>query len=91
MFHSWKEWLGAQQVVTVKKLYRDPIQLNWGKPCIWLSNRDPREELMDKVGNHTSRGQVEGIDNDIEWLDANCIFVHLTEAIFHASTESPRE
>lgn len=33
-FQAWKEWFGAQLVVTVKKLYRDPVQVKWGKPYL---------------------------------------------------------
>jgi len=71
-FPSWKEWLGGQQVVTVKKLYRDPMQLKWGKPSIWLSNVDPRADLEPE---------------DVNWLEGNCLFVYLGESIIsHAST-----
>lgn len=71
-FPSFKEWLGSQMYVTVKKLYREPMLLPWGKPCIWLANSDPRDEMS----------QV-----DAQWLEGNCDFVELTSAIFHASTE----
>lgn len=87
MFPSFKEWLGAQQVVSVKKLYRDPVQVQWGKPCIWLSNHDPRQQLMADITDRTARGRIDEIDNDIRWLEANCIFVELTEPIFRANTE----
>lgn len=72
-FPAWKEWLGGQQVVTVKKLYRDPMQLEWGRPSIWLSNTDPRNQLKNP--------------DDVDWLKANCIFVELEEPIAHANTE----
>lgn len=76
-FPAWKEWLGAQQVVTVKKLYRDPIQCEWGRPSIWLSNMDPR-------------GQLKSTD-DILWLEANCMVVELDHSIIsHASRELPQ-
>lgn len=87
MFHSYKEWLGAQSVVTVKKLYRDPVQMVWGKPCIWLSNSDPRQQLMADITERTARGRIDEIDNDIRWLEANCIFVELSEPIFRANRE----
>ncbi|AGU67665.1 replication associated protein [Gerygone associated gemycircularvirus 3] len=86
-FHGWKEWFGCQSVVTVKKLYRDPVQMPWGKPVIWLSNRDPRDELRDSITNHTSMGKQASIEGDIKWLDGNCIFVELDHAIFRANTE----
>lgn len=66
-FPSWKEWLGGQQVVTVKKLYRDPVQIQWGKPSIWLSNVDPRTQLK----NH----------EDVEWLQGNCKFVYVEHSL----------
>jgi len=86
MFHGFKEWFGAQNVVTVKKLYRDPVQLAWARPCIWLSNRDPREELRADITERTSRGRVDLIENDIKWMESNCIFMEITEPIFRAST-----
>lgn len=71
-FPSWKEWLGGQRVVSVKKLYRDPIQMDWGKPCIWLSNTDPRTQLKST--------------DDVNWLEGNCDFVYIGESIIsHAN------
>lgn len=72
-FPAYKEWFGAQKVVTVKKLYRDPVQIKWGKPCIWLANDDPRDQLTPE---------------EIGWLEGNCDFVYLGESIIsHANTE----
>lgn len=71
-FHSFKEWLGCQEYVTVKLLYRDPKLVKWGKVSIWLANKDPRQDL-----------DVE----DIHWLEANCTFVAVEEPIFRANTE----
>ncbi|WGO62810.1 replication protein [Genomoviridae sp.] len=85
MFHSFKEWLGAQQIVTVKKLYRDPVQVKWGKPCIWLANSDPRDQLKADTTDRTPKGRVDLIYEDIAWLEANCIFVELVEPIFRAN------
>lgn len=70
MFPSFKEWLGCQAHVSVKCLYRDPILVRWGKPAIWINNRDPREEL-------------DGCDT--EWMEANCIFIEIGTAIFRAN------
>nr|UTM74950.1 replication-associated protein [Tick-associated circular DNA virus] len=69
-FPAFKEWLGGQASVTVKELYREPRLLPWGKPCIWCANKDPRLE-MDPV--------------DQEWMNANCLFVEITEEVvtFH--------
>lgn len=71
-FHSFKEWLGSQAYVTVKELYREPKLVKWNKPTIWLSNSDPRLDML----------QV-----DIDWMEKNCIFVECNEAIFRASTD----
>lgn len=87
MFPSFKEWLGAQSVVSVKKLYRDPVQMKWGKPCIWLANSDPRDQLRADITERTACGRSALIEDDIAWLEANCIFVELKHPIFHASTE----
>lgn len=86
-FPSWKEWLGSQAVVTVKKLYKDPVQVKWGKPCIWLSNGDPRSQLRSSV-NHLNEGKMAAVENDIQWLEGNCDFVYVGESIIsHANTE----
>lgn len=71
-FPSFKEWLGCQAWVTVKRLYREPKLVIWGKPAIWLSNTDPRNEMSPE---------------DAEWMEANCTFIEVAEPIFHASTE----
>lgn len=72
-FHGFKNWLGCQAQFQVKVLYKDPVLIDWGKPCIWISNEDPRLEM-----SHA----------DIEWMEGNCDFEHVTSAIFHANTES---
>jgi len=71
---QFKNWLGCQKSFQVKVLYKDPVLIDWGKPCIWLSNDDPRHEP------HLSH-------TDIEWLEGNCVFVNLTEPIVRANTE----
>lgn len=76
-FHGYKNWLGAQWSFQVKRLYKDPALITWGKPCIWCCNwvEDPRG--------------VAGVDQ--EWLRDNCLFVELHTAIAgpisHANTE----
>lgn len=70
-FPAYKEWLGGQYEVSVKQLYRDPKLVKWGKPSVWISNTDPRLE-MDSA--------------DVMWMESNCIFVEVAEAIFHANT-----
>jgi hypothetical protein len=76
-FPSFKEWLGAQACVTIKRLYHEPELVTWGKPSIWLSNTDPRDEMQ---------------DSDVHWMNGNCVFIYVPQeepiAIFHANTES---
>lgn len=71
-FPAFKEWLGAQMTVSVKRLYRDPKLVAWGKPSIWISNDDPRH-VMDA--------------SEIAWLEANAHFIEVNSAIFRANTE----
>ncbi|QIJ55587.1 replication-associated protein [Marmot associated genomovirus 4] len=71
-FPRFKDWLGCQMEFMVKQLYRDPQLFRWGRPCIWVANTDPRLDMT---------------HDDVMWLEANCIFVEITEAIFHANTE----
>lgn len=73
-FHGFKNWLGCQQSFQVKKLYRDPVLITWGKPSIWLSNTDPRDDLTCE---------------EAAWLTGNCTFIHVAEPIFRASIASP--
>jgi len=71
-FPRYKDWLGCQMQFQLKVLYKEPSLFDWGKPCIWCSNVDPRIG-MDPV--------------DIDWMEGNCIFVEITTPIFHANTE----
>lgn len=69
-FHSYKFWLGAQTTFYVTDKYKGKKLIEWGRPCIYLSNTDPR-------GDKSA---------DIDWLEGNCIFVHVATPIFHANT-----
>ncbi|ANC51601.1 replication associated protein [Faeces associated gemycircularvirus 19] len=91
MFPSFKEWFGSQSLVTVKKMYRDPVQMRWGKPCIWLANSDPRDQLKADITDRTPKGRVDLIYEDIAWLEANCVFVELSEPIFRANMHNSPE
>jgi len=71
-FPSFKEWMGCQAWVTVKCLYREPKLVKWGKPSIWLSNTDPRDDMLQA---------------DVDWMNANCIFVAVDSPIFRANRE----
>lgn len=63
-FHGWKNWLGAQFQFQVKVLYKDPLLITWGKPSIWVSNTDPRDDMGGNL-------------DDLNWLEANCIFINV--------------
>jgi hypothetical protein len=59
--HSYKFWLGCQKEFNVTDKYRHKKRVKWGKPCIYLSNQDPRAD----------RGV------DVEWLEGNCDFQYV--------------
>lgn len=86
-FPHWKDWFGGQPYVQVRQLYKEEVLLRWGKPTIWLNNRDPRDQLRDMVGRDYSEEQC---SNDVAWMEDNSIFVYVDSPIvtFHASTES---
>lgn len=71
-FPSYKEWLGCQEYVTVKRLYKEPKLMKWNKPTIWLSNTDPRNEVL---------------QSEAQWMEKNCIFVEVNDPIFRANIE----
>ncbi|ASH99154.1 replication-associated protein [Giant panda associated gemycircularvirus] len=68
-FPAFKEWLGGQQTVCVKRLYRDPKLVTWGKPSIWISNDDPRQSMD---------------PSDVSWMEMNCVFIEVNVPIFRA-------
>nr|UBJ26229.1 replication-associated protein [Giant panda feces-associated gemycircularvirus] len=81
---GWKSWFGAQMTVGVRPLYRDAVYVRWGKPIIWCCNRDPRIDMRNDIDNERSHKWYQ---DDIDWIEANCIFVHVAEPIFHANRE----
>uniref|UniRef100_A0A8A4XBN3 Replication-associated protein n=1 Tax=Ficedula parva Genomoviridae sp. TaxID=2814952 RepID=A0A8A4XBN3_9VIRU len=86
-FPSFKEWLGCQMWVTVKCLYREPKLVKWGRPTIYLANRDPRLDMFDIFPGGEKKWRKGFSQEDVDWLEANCIFVEISSAIFRASTE----
>ena len=58
----YKNWMGGQDDFTISDKYAKKIDVVWGKPCIFLSNRDPMLGLRDE---------------DRNWLNANCTIVDL--------------
>ena len=71
-FHGFKNWLGAQHQFQIKGLYKDPQLITWGKPCIWLSNTDPRCDMS---------------HDDVEWMNGNCLFVEIKDALYYLSCQ----
>lgn len=71
-FPHYKFWLGHQQQFYATDKYRGKQLIHWGRPAIWLSNSDPRNDK----------------NADVEWLEGNCVFVEITQPIFHANRES---
>ena len=52
---------------TVTDKYRHKKHIKFGKFTVYCSNTDPRED--------------KGVD--IEWLEGNCIFVHVNSKVFN--------
>ena len=69
-FHGYKFWLGAQKQFYATDKYKGKQLVHWGRPSIYVSNTDPRND----------KGA------DIQWLEGNCIFLYIGEAIFHANS-----
>lgn len=78
-FHGWKNWFGCQKQFSIKALYRDPQLLDWGKTMIWVTNTDPREEMKSHGSGYTYE--------DIDWLNANAIFVKVDKPLFFMEVE----
>lgn len=59
---GFKAWLGGNKSFDVSDKFQGKFTLNWGKPCILLTNKDPWE----------------GLDlDDSKWLRRNVIYVAL--------------
>lgn len=59
---GFKAWLGGNRSFDVSDKYDRKVTLEWGKPCIVLTNRNP----------------YKGLDSDdTKWLVRNCIYVEL--------------
>jgi hypothetical protein len=74
MRKHYKQVLGCQSNFTVTDKYIKKIAIKgWGKPCIYMSNQDPRE--------------YEGVD--VNWLEGNCVFVKVEVPLFKVRADSP--
>jgi len=85
-FPSYKEWMGAQQYATVKCLYREPKAVKWGKPTIYLANRDPRLDMFEIIPGGEKKWNKGWSQADADFLEKNCMFIECNEPIFRAST-----
>jgi hypothetical protein len=59
---AYKNWMGGQDNFTISDKYSKKLDITWGKPCIFLSNKDPMAGLPHE---------------DQCWLRANCTIVDL--------------
>lgn len=75
-FPTYKLWLGGQFEFNVTDKYRHKRNIKWGKPAIYICNTDPRYDYYKREDKP-----------DFEWMEENCVFVELSESIFHANTE----
>jgi len=85
-FPGYKEWL-CQPYISAKLLYKDVTNIKWGRPSIWCTNKDPRNIIWAEI----NKGNPLWTEEDIQWLEANCIFVSVCKdeplVTFHASKE----
>lgn len=66
-FPARKALLGAQSTFTMTDKYRKKVTLAWGKPCIYLCNKD-----MDVFNSC----------DEYEWLKDNCVYYNLQGKLF---------
>lgn len=59
---SYKQWFGQREFIATDK-YKGKTRIQWGKPCIFITNDDPRDTATDV---------------DWKWISANAIFVKIT-------------
>lgn len=89
-FPAWKDWLGGMMWIPVRMMYKDVINMPWGRPCIWCNNTDPRDVIRRSLNMHNGEGDGKFSGEDLLWLEANCVFIAIDDdiATFHASRES---
>lgn len=86
-FPAWKDWLGGMSHIGLRLMYRDVRLINWGRPCIWCNNSDPRDVIRRSLAMHDGAGDGKFCQEDLDWLEANCQFIEVDEELvtFHAS------
>lgn len=68
-FPNIKGWLGGQREFIVTDKYRKKRKIEWGHPCIWLTNKPLKEH--------------EGFtDGDLDWLLKNVDVVYANERFY---------
>jgi hypothetical protein len=71
---NFKFWFGGQAAFNVGDKYMKKQRINWLKPCIYISNEDPRQEGMWKANK--------------DWLDDNTVVVHIDRLLVEPIYES---
>nr|QCX29445.1 Replication-associated protein [Plant associated genomovirus 9] len=77
-YFNYKDWMGGQSNFAVLDKFMNKRSIRWGKPTIFICNEDPRDQppaFNDRVGL------------DWAWLEENCVFYEVKDAIFRANTE----
>ena len=64
-FHSYKFWLGCQEQFYATDKYRGKKLIKWGRPAIYLANRNPLEDK----------------NADVAWLLGNCEIIEITQSL----------
>lgn len=57
---GYKAWLGGQPDFTCTDKYAKKVTIDWGKPSIYLTNKNPFQDLHPR---------------DVAWLEENCFIV----------------
>ena len=68
----WKQWLGAQKHFTCTDKYVGKIDITFGKPCIFLCNRDGDPFLNHMLG-----------EDFLDWLRGNTVYIDIGETLFY--------
>jgi len=68
-FPQWKSFFGAQKRFVLTDKYRKKRTVEWGKPCIWVCNRDgdPRRVISGA---------------ELEWMHVNTVMLDLVNPLF---------
>jgi len=70
---NYKGWLGAQDTFEETDKYKGKKSIKWGRPTIYLANRDPLKQR--------------GINIEKDWIRANCFIVHIDKPMCQHTKE----